>query len=96
MTNRWHASTAAARPRGTPGDSVTSPCQRAAGLPPWVGAVLFIPFAVTLTTDANGAGSAHVVNQNDVFADGSQFDVMFRVSNGTTDLRTVCITVDVK
>ena len=71
-------------------------CQRAAGLPPWVGAVPFIPFPVTLTTDANGAGSAHVVNQNNVFADGSQFDVMFRVSDATTDLRTVCITVDVK
>jgi hypothetical protein len=71
-------------------------CQRAAGLPPWVGALPFIPFAVTLTTDANGAGSAHVVNQNNVFADGSQFDVMFRVSDATTDLRTVCVTVDVK
>jgi hypothetical protein len=71
-------------------------CQRAAGLPPWVGALPFIPFAVTLTTDAGGAGSAHVVNQNDVFADGSQFDVMFQVSDATTDLRTVCVTVDVK
>jgi hypothetical protein len=71
-------------------------CQRAAGLPPWVGAVPFIPFPVTLTTSAGGAGSAHVVNQNDVFPDGSQFDVMFRLSNATTDLRTVCVTVDVK
>jgi hypothetical protein len=71
-------------------------CQRAAGEAPWVGAVPFIPFPVTLTTSAGGAGSAHVVNQNDVFPDGSQFDVMFRVSNGTTDLRTDCITVEVK
>lgn len=71
-------------------------CQRAAGLAPWVGAAPFIPFSVTLTTAAGGGGSAHVVNQNNVFPDGSQFDVMFRVSNATTDLRTECITVEVK
>lgn len=71
-------------------------CQRAAGLAPWVGFSPFSLFPVTLTTDADGAGSAHVVNQNNVFADGSQFDVMFRVSGGTTDLRTECITADVK
>jgi len=71
-------------------------CQRAAGLDPWSAGPAFLPFPVTLTTDASGAGSAHIVNRNDVFADGSEFDVMFRVSNGTTDLRTECVTVVVK
>jgi hypothetical protein len=71
-------------------------CQRAAGLDSWSAGPAFLLFPVTLTTDASGAGSAHVVNQNDVFADGSAFDVMFRVSNGTTDLRTECVTVVVK
>jgi hypothetical protein len=71
-------------------------CQRAAGLAPWVGLSRFSAFPVTLTTDAEGDGSAHVVNETNVFPDGSQFDVMFRVSSGTTDLRTACVTVDVK
>ena len=71
-------------------------CQRAAGLAPWVGMSRFSAFPVTLTTDSDGAGSAHVVNETNVFPDGSRFDVMFRVSGGTTDLRTACITVNVK
>lgn len=56
---------------------------------------------VTLTTSPAGAGAAHFDLQLPGFADGSQFDVMFRLiesapNAGGTELRTECVTVTVK
>jgi hypothetical protein len=85
-------------------------CQRALGLPPFDAVPplsRFITFVadgapIPLTTSARGAGAVHLENANNVFADGSAFDVMFRVvsdpSSATpvTDLRTGCVTLQVK
>jgi hypothetical protein len=85
-------------------------CQRALGLPPFDAVpplARFITFVeagapIPLTTSAGGAGAVHLKNANDVFADGSAFDVMFRVvsdpasATPATDLRTGCVTLQVK
>lgn len=79
-------------------------CQRAQGIYPWDdGTPSFVTFPrplagdlVTLTTDATGSGSAHFVLNFAAVADGTVFDVEFRlvsVSAPTTDLRTDCFTV---
>ena len=85
-------------------------CQRAMGLPPFDTVpplARFVTFVaegapIPLTTSAGGAGAVHLENANNVFADGSAFDVMFRVvsdpasATPATDLRTRCATLQVK
>jgi hypothetical protein len=90
-------------------------CQRADGLWPWeqpnsVGfppAPAFVTFPrplagdlKTLTTDADGAGAAHFAFDLPTLADGTEFDVEFRLIDSltapTTDLRTGCFTVTVR
>jgi hypothetical protein len=90
-------------------------CQRADGLWPWeqpnsVGyppAPAFVTFPrplagdlKTLTTDADGAGAAHFAFDLPTLADGTRFDVEFRLVDSMTtptiDLRTRCFTVTVK
>ena len=90
-------------------------CQRANGLWPWEQpnsagfppAPAFVTFPrplagdfKTLTTDSDGAGSAHFAFDLPTLADGTVFDVEFRlvdsVTAPTTDLRTGCFTVTVK
>ena len=56
----------------------------------------------TLLYATGGAGAVHLENANDIFADGSAFDVMFRVvsdpasATPAIDLRTQCVTLQVK
>ena len=90
-------------------------CQRANGLWPWEQpnsagfppAPTWVTFPrplagdfKTLTTDSDGAGSAHFAFDLPTLADGTRFDVEFRLvdslSAPTTDLRTGCFTVTVK
>jgi hypothetical protein len=83
-------------------------CQRAAGLPPWgPPAPNFVTFPlptagplVTLQTSEGGAGAVHIDFAAPTIADGTQFDVMFRLvdslASPTNDLRTGCFTVTVK
>jgi Cu/Zn superoxide dismutase len=90
-------------------------CQRANGLWPWEqpnsagfpAAPAFVTFPrpnagdlKTLTTDADGAGSAHFAFDLPTLADGTVFDVEFRLVDDlaapTTDLRTGCFTVTVR
>jgi hypothetical protein len=85
-------------------------CQRALGQPPFDAVpplARFITFVeagapIPLTTSAGGAGAMHLENANNIFADGSAFDVMFRVvsdpasATPVTDLRTECVTLQVK
>jgi Cu/Zn superoxide dismutase len=90
-------------------------CQRANGLWPWEqpnsagypAAPAFVTFPrplagdlKTLTTDADGAGSAHFAFDLPTLADGTVFDVEFRLVDSlmapTTDLRTGCFTVTVR
>jgi hypothetical protein len=85
-------------------------CQRALGMPPFDAVpplARFITFVeagapIPLRTSAGGAGAVHMTNANDIFADGSAFDVMFRVvsdpasATPSTDLRTQCVTLQVK
>jgi hypothetical protein len=83
-------------------------CQRAMGVAPWgPPAPNFVTFPlpgagplVTLTTSEGGAGAVHVDFDAPTIADGTKFDVMFRlVDNLTTptnELRTGCFTVEVK
>ena len=85
-------------------------CQRALGLPPFDAVpplARFITFVangapIPLTTSAGGAAAVHLENANNIFADGSAFDVMFRVvsdpasATPVTDLRTGCVTLQVK
>jgi hypothetical protein len=79
-------------------------CQRAQGIYPWNdGTATFVTFPrplagdlKTLTTGATGAGTAHFVLNFPAVADGTVFDVEFRlisVTAPTTDLRTDCFTV---
>lgn len=89
-------------------NSADGVCQRAAGLPPWgPPAPDFLTFPlpasgplVTLKTSAGGAGTVHIDFTAPTIADGTQFDVMFRLVDSltapTTDLRTGCFTVTVK
>lgn len=98
------------RPLGNDGT-----CQRAAELWPWeqpnsVGfpaAPAFVMFPrplagelKTLVTNANGSGATHFAFDLPTLADGTQFDVEFRLVDSlsvpTTDLRTTCFTVTVK
>jgi hypothetical protein len=90
-------------------------CQRANGLWPWEqpnsagfpAAPAFVTFPrplagdfKTLTTDADGTGSAHFAFDLPALADGTEFDVEFRLIDSltapTTDLRTGCFTVTVR
>jgi hypothetical protein len=83
-------------------------CQRAAGQPPWgPPAPNFVTFPlpaagplVVLETSSGGAGSVHLDFTAATIADGTQFDVMFRLVDSLTspsnDLRTGCFTVAVK
>jgi len=90
-------------------------CQRANGLWPWEQpnsagfppAPTWVTFPrplagdlKTLTTDSDGAGSAHFAFDLPTLADGTVFDVEFRLVDSTTvpttDLRTGCFTVTVK
>jgi hypothetical protein len=98
------------RPLGTDGI-----CQRAAGLWPWeqpnsagfgaAPAFVSLPLPLagpldTLTTDADGSGSAHLDFAYPAIADGTTFDVTFRLtdrlSNPTNDLRSGCFSVTAK
>ena len=83
-------------------------CQRAAGLPPWgpptPNFVTFpLPAAgplVTLQTSEGGSGAVHIDFAVPTIADGTRFDVMFRLvdslTSPTNELRTGCFTVTVK
>jgi hypothetical protein len=83
-------------------------CQRAAGQPPWgPPAPNFVTFPlpaagplVVLETSSGGAGSVHIDFTAATIADGTQFDVMFRLVDSLTspsnELRTGCFTVNVK
>jgi hypothetical protein len=90
-------------------------CQRANGLWPWEQpnsagfppAPAWVTFPrplagdlKTLTTDSDGAGSAHFAFDLPTLADGTVFDVQFRLVDSitapTTDLRTGCFTVTVR
>jgi hypothetical protein len=83
-------------------------CQRAAGQAPWgPPAPNFVTFPlpatgplVTLTTSPGGSGSVHIDFEAATIADGTEFDVMFRLvddlTNPTNELRTACFTVTVK
>jgi hypothetical protein len=83
-------------------------CQRAEGLPPWGAPVPnFVTFPmpaagplVTLQTSAGGSGATHIDFAAATIADGTVFDVMFRLvdnlTNPTNELRTGCFTVTVK
>ena len=90
-------------------------CQRANGAWPWeqpnsIGyppAPAFVQFPrplagdlKTLTTDADGSGSAQFAFALTALADGTVFDVEFRLADSltapTTDLRTDCVTATVK
>jgi hypothetical protein len=84
-------------------------CQRAAGLPPWDSppAPRFVTFPlpaagplVTLTTSPGGGGAVHIDFAAATIADGTRFDVMFRLvddlASPANDLRTGCFTVEVK
>jgi hypothetical protein len=83
-------------------------CQRAAGQPPWgPPAPNFVTFPlpavgplVVLETSSGGAGSVHIDFTAATIADGTQFDVMFRLVDSLTspsnELRTGCFTVTVK
>jgi hypothetical protein len=84
-------------------------CQRALGLAPWSPAdppaPAFVTFALaggsaTLTTAANGTGTAIFEFRAPTIPAGTLFDVMFRLvdseSAPTTELRSGCFTVTVK
>jgi hypothetical protein len=83
-------------------------CQRAAGEAPWGPPTPnFVPFPlpaagplVALQTSEGGAGSIHIDFAAPTIADGTAFDVMFRLvddlASPTNELRTGCFTVSVK
>jgi hypothetical protein len=83
-------------------------CQRAAGLPPWgppTPNFITVPFPfpgplLTLRTSEEGAGAVHTDFAVPAIADGTRFDVMFRLvdnlTSPTNELRTGCFTVSVK
>jgi hypothetical protein len=80
-------------------------CQRAMGVAPWgPPAPNFVTFPVPLSgplvvlhTSPGGSGSTHMSFDLPTIADGTAFDVMFRLVDDLTspgnDLRTVCFTV---
>jgi hypothetical protein len=83
-------------------------CQRALGMAPWGPPTPnFVTFPlpgsgplVTLQTSEGGAGAVHIDFAAPAIADGTRFDVMFRLVDSlttpTNELRTACFTVDVK
>ena len=79
-------------------------CQRALGQAPWGPPTPnFVTFPLpdaALQTSPGGAGSTHIDFAAPAIADGTQFDVMFRLvdslTNPTNELRTGCFTVFVK
>jgi hypothetical protein len=83
-------------------------CQRATGAAPWgpptPNFVTFpVPLAgplVILRTSPGGSGAVHIKFDLPTIADGTAFDVMFRLVDDLTspvnDLRTACFTVLVK
>jgi len=83
-------------------------CQRAAGLSPWGPPTPnFVTFPgpdpgslANLVTSAGGSGTVHMDFGAPGIADGTRFDVMFRLVDDlnvpTIDLRSACFTVDVK
>ena len=79
-------------------------CQRALGQTPWGPPTPnFVTFPLpdaALQTSPGGAGSTHIDFDVPTIADGTQFDVMFRLvdslTNPTNELRTGCFTVSVK
>jgi hypothetical protein len=89
-------------------DNADGICQRAAGEAPWgpptPNFVTFpLPAAgplVVLQTSEGGAGSVHIDFAAPTIADGTAFDVMFRLVDDLTspsnELRTGCFTVSVK
>jgi hypothetical protein len=89
-------------------NSADGVCQRAAGQPPWgPPAPNFVTFPlpaagplITLETSNGGAGAVHIDFAAPAIADGTQFDVMFRLvdslTSPTNELRTGCFTVTVK
>ena len=89
-------------------NSADGVCQRAAGQAPWGGATPnFVTFPlpapgplVVLQTSEGGAGSVHIDFAAPTIADGTAFDVMFRLvdnlTNPSNELRTGCFTVTVK
>ena len=91
------------RPNGADGI-----CQRAAGDAPWGPPTpSFVTFPrpaagplVVLQTSEGGAGSVHIDFAAPTIADGTAFDVMFRLVDDLTspsnELRTGCFTVSVK
>jgi hypothetical protein len=80
-------------------------CQRAMGVAPWGPPTPnFVTFpaplpgpSLVLHTSAGGAGSVHLSFALPTIADGTAFDVMFRLvdhlASPTNDLRTACFTV---
>ena len=58
----------------------------------------YLPFGVTFTTSAGGAGATHFhFERGAPFVTGTQFDVMFQVlSSDGTVLQSECMTVTVK
>ena len=89
-------------------DNADGRCQRAAGEAPWGPPTPnFVTFPrpaagplVVLQTSAGGAGSVHIDFAAPTIADGTAFDVMFRLVDDLTspsnELRTGCFTVSVK
>lgn len=83
-------------------------CQRALGIAPWGPPTPnFVTFPlpgsgplVTLETSEGGAGAVHIDFAAPTIADGTNFDVMFRLVDSLTspanELRTGCFTVVVK
>jgi hypothetical protein len=57
----------------------------------------WVPFGVTFTTSAGGAGAAHIdFHRGAPFLSGVSFDVRFRVVGPGAELQTGCFTVTVK
>ena len=89
-------------------DNTDGICQRAAGQAPWgPPAPNFVTFPVpaagplvVLRTSEGGAGAVHIDFPAPTIADGTAFDVMFRLVDDLTspsnELRTGCFTVSVK
>jgi hypothetical protein len=89
-------------------NSADGVCQRAEGQPPWGPPTpSFVTFPlpasgplVTLTTSEGGGGAVHIEFAAPTIADGTMFDVMFRLiddlASPTIELRSACFTVTVK
>ncbi len=84
-------------------------CQRALQLDPWLTppapAFVTVPLPgpgplVTLTTSPEGSGKVHIEFAAPGIADGTRFDIMFRLvddpDNPINELRSACFTVTAK